>query len=237
MSSKTPDTSLVKSSPSAGPLPPDLLVLFSADRHTTYRMSRTNGRWIDLGAFGINELSIKRNYDDSKAPAFVVLKDADPSKSGRPPKVNGSIPNLKACRSMSNSKTVVWTLRNIAHHDHVRSFATKFESQKDAELFFFIFSGLATEVEERCNKAHEDTITKVTRFFKDDEEEDEEDEEDDDDSIQDEWDSSSDKEEVGANRDADEEDKNEDDDSFEDDFENTQTWPEDHGILHPFAAH
>jgi hypothetical protein len=59
-------------------------------------MSRTDGCWVDLGAFGINELSIKRNYDDSKARAFVVLKDADLSKSGRPPKVNGSILNLFA---------------------------------------------------------------------------------------------------------------------------------------------
>jgi hypothetical protein len=86
--SKTSANSLITSSP------PDLLVLFSTDRQITYRMGRTSNSWINLGAFGINILSIKQNLDDSKASPFVELKDTDASKSGRPPKVNGSIPNL-----------------------------------------------------------------------------------------------------------------------------------------------
>ena len=155
--SKTSANSLITSSP------PDLLDLFSMDRQITYIMSRTSNSWINLGAFGINILSIKQNLDDSKASPFVELKDTDASKSGRPPKVNGSIPNLKARRSKTDSMTVVWTLRNVAHHDHVRTFATKFESQREAELFLLIFNGLAAEVEERRNKAYEDNNARVKK--------------------------------------------------------------------------
>jgi len=208
-------------------------------------MSRTSSSWINLGAFGINILSIKRNLDDSKASPFVELKDTDASKSGRPPKVNGSIPNLKARRSKTDTMTVVWTLRNVAHHDHVRTFATKFESQREAELFLLIFNGLAAEAEERCNKAHEDIKARVTRSLFSpvvvvknhaDEEEadaDRDDEEDNEDDDLFEDDFCADEEEVDADR-ADEED-NKDDDSYEDEFNNTQEWPEEHCVFHPVA--
>jgi len=217
-------------------------------------MSRTTRKWINLGVFGINILNIK----GGKSP-FVELKDTDASKSGRPPKVIGSVPNLKACRSEKELMTVVWTLRNVAHHDHVRTFATKFEDKKEAELFLLIFNGLASEVEERCNKTRAEIITSVKKSLfspvvdvkrtattsRADKEEqvdadrdDEEQDNDDEDSFGDEWDFSVNDEEVDADRDADEEDKKEDgEDSFEDDFANTQQWPEDHDILHPFAAH
>ena len=126
-------------------------------------MSRTSTNWINLGAFGINILSIKQNFDDPSASSFVELKDTDASKSGRPPKVNGSIPNLKARRSKADLKTVVWTVRNTAHHDHVRTFATKFETQREGELFLLIFNSLAAETEERRKKVHEDDDARVTR--------------------------------------------------------------------------
>jgi len=183
--------------------------------------------------------------DDSKALPFVELKDADASKSGRPPKVNGSIPNLKARRSKTDSMTVVWTLRNVAHHDHVRTFATKFESQKEAELFLLIFNGLAAEVQERCNKAHEDIKARVMRSLfslvvvvknhaneeEADANRDDEEDNEDNDSFEDDF--GANEEEVNANK-ADEED-NEDDDSYEDEFTNTQEWPKEHCVLHPGA--
>ena len=91
-------------------------------------MSRMSSNLVNLDTFGINLLSINQNLDDSKASPFVKLKDTDASKSGRLPKVNGSIPNLKAHCSKTDSKTVVWTMRNVARDNHVHTFATKFES-------------------------------------------------------------------------------------------------------------
>jgi len=127
--------------------PPSLLVtLFCSDKQTTSRMKHDNkSAFVNLGGLHINTLSIKKNLDGGSP--YVELKDSD--TCGRPPKVSGSVPNIKARRSTSHVNTVVWVVKNASHHAHVRIYCTKFESQTETEQFLLIFNALAAEAEER----------------------------------------------------------------------------------------
>ena len=128
--------------------PSDIVVVFNSCHQRSHRLSCTSNRWIDLGAHGTQELCIKRNLNDDGLP-FVKMKAADSSKSGRSAVIIGSIPNMKARRHDTNTKTIVYRIQNVAHHVHVRTFASKFKDQQEADMFLYIFNGLANESEER----------------------------------------------------------------------------------------
>ena len=113
------------------------LLVFSTHEQRSHRLSCSTGAWIDLGAFGSNELSIKRNLSDSEgSPPFVEMKAADSSKSGRTAVILGCIANIKARRHDSDAKTIVWTIENSSHHVQIRTFASKFKTCRQWTCFY-----------------------------------------------------------------------------------------------------
>jgi hypothetical protein len=122
---------------------PDALVLFATNKQRTWRQSNSEPTgMMDLGAHGVNSLSIMRSTN-LESPAYVVLQDHVPT--GRPPKVVGSILNVRSVRNSLNSLIIHWRCTNISYYNHNKVYTTLFSGSVLSEGFHLIWNGLVDE--------------------------------------------------------------------------------------------
>jgi hypothetical protein len=122
---------------------PDALVLFATNKQRTWRQSNSEPTgMMDLGAHGVNSISIMRSTN-LESPAYVVLQDHVPT--GRPPKVVGSILNVRSVRNSLNSLIIHWRCTNSAYYNHNKVYTTLFLGSVLSEGFHLIWNGLVDE--------------------------------------------------------------------------------------------
>ena len=141
------------------------MVLYRSDLHKTYRKQTEKGQWKNLGAFGTNALVIQRS-SDLLSQAQIIITDSKTAITGRSPRVSGCIMNLRAKRADTDPMSIIWSVKNVQHYGHIKTYCTRFKSLLDSELFLRTFNGCAVEVEDRVvflAEAEAATTTPATR--------------------------------------------------------------------------